>query len=291
MDLCNPKEIKAVMSAFGIAPRKEYGQNFLINRAALEDIADFCADDPQTFVLEIGPGLGALTRALSERYEKVAALEIDKGLIPLLGYTLGGCDNVSVINEDVMKADLTAIIKEYSDGMPTCVCANLPYYITTPILMRLLECGADFKAITIMIQAEVAARLTAKPGSADYGAITVVLEYYGDCKKVLSVSSGSFLPAPKVNSAVVKIELREEKKYKPKSEELFFKLIRAAFEQRRKTLANAISHSFPQLDKEMITSVIEACGHRPDIRGEKLSCLEFCRLSDALNPYMVMKGL
>lgn len=282
MDLCNPKEIKAVMSAFGIAPRKEYGQNFLINRSVLEDIADYCADDSDTFVIEIGPGLGALTRALSERYSRVAAIEIDKGLIPVLNYTLGGCDNVSVVNQDVMKADLAALIDEYSCGLPVCVCANLPYYITTPILMRLLECGVNFEAITVMIQNEVAARLTAAPGSSDYGAITAVLEYYGDCKKVLNVSAGSFLPAPKVNSAVIRIEPRKEKKYNPRNEELFFKLIRAAFEQRRKTFANAISHSFPEWDKNKVAHVIELCGHRVDIRGEKLSCLEFCELSDKL---------
>ncbi len=283
MDLCNPREIKTVMSAFGIAPRKEYGQNFLINRGALEDIADSCADSEDTCVIEIGPGLGALTRALGERYSRVLAIEIDKGLIPILNHTLSGFDNISVINEDVMKVDLVALIEEYSDGLPVSVCANLPYYITTPILMRLLECGAKFESITVMIQAEVAARLTAKPGSADYGAITAVLEYYGDCKKVLSVSPGSFLPAPKVSSSVVKIELRKEKKYTPENEELFFSLIKAAFEQRRKTLANAISHFFPQLDKEKVTAAIESCGHRPDIRGEKLSCAQFCELSDAIN--------
>lgn len=284
MDLCNPGEIRALLSAYGLSPRKDYGQNFLVSREALEEIADTCSPVADTFVIEIGPGLGALTRALADRYARVCAVEIDRGLIPLLRATVGDCSNVEVINADVMQVDLAELIREKSGGMPVCVCANLPYYITTPILMRLLECGAGLSGITVMIQSEVAARLCALPGTADYGAITAVVEYYGDCRRVRTVSAGCFLPAPKVNSTVVRIAVRPEKKYRPLDEAFFFRVIRAAFEQRRKTLQNALSHAFPQLPKESIAAAIASCGHRSDIRGERLSCGDFCRLSDALLP-------
>lgn len=284
MDLCNPGEIRALLSAYGLSPRKDYGQNFLISREALEDIADACSPLSETFVIEIGPGLGALTRALAARYARVCAVEIDRGLIPLLGATVGECANVEIIQADIMQVDLPALIREKSGGMPVCVCANLPYYITTPILMRLLECGAALSGITVMIQSEVAARLCALPGTADYGAITAAIEYYGDCRRVRTVSAGCFFPAPKVNSAVVRIDLRPEPKYHPQDEAFLFRLIRAAFEQRRKTLPNALSHAFPQLSKEKVAAALEACGHRPDVRGERLSCGEFCRLSDLLLP-------
>ena len=175
MDLCNLNVIKSLMADAGITFRKEFGQNFLTNRMIPEDIADNCADVQDSLILEIGPGIGCLTQELAMRYSRVVAVEIDKGLIPILGKTLAEFDNVTVINDDIMKVDLPALIEQYAEGRPVSVCANLPYYITTPILMRLLESGVKFSSITVMVQNEVAARLAAKPGSADYGAITAVL--------------------------------------------------------------------------------------------------------------------
>ena len=220
MDLCNLSVIRELMSDAGITFRKEFGQNFLTNRMIPEDIADSCTDNADSMVLEIGPGIGCLTQELALRYKKVVAVEIDKGLIPILGRTMADYDNVTVINDDIMKVDLQALIDEYSGGLPVAVCANLPYYITTPILMRLLESGVKFTSITIMIQNEVAARLVAKPGSSDYGAITAVLGYYGEAKKLFKVSAGCFVPAPKVDSAVVRIDLYQTPKYTPKNEKL-----------------------------------------------------------------------
>lgn len=283
MDLCNLKVIKNLMSEAGIAFRKDFGQNFLINRIIPEDIADNCADNSERMILEIGPGIGCLTQELALRYKRVVAVEIDKGLIPILDKTLAEYDNVTVINADIMEVDLKALVDEYSAGMPVSVCANLPYYITTPILMRLLESGVKFSSITVMIQNEVAARLVAKAGSADYGAITAVLGYYGQVKKLFKVSAGSFIPAPKVDSAVVRIDLYPEPIYKPKNEKLFRDLIRAAFEMRRKTLVNAVSAKLPHIPKEKILSAIRELGESDTVRGERLSTEQFVKLSDYLN--------
>ncbi len=287
MDLCNLSIIKQLMSEAGIVFRKEFGQNFLINRFVPEEIADSCCDDAESLILEIGPGIGTLTQELAIRYRRVLAIEIDKGLIPILDKTMADFDNVTVINDDVMRVNLPELVEKYSLGLPISVCANLPYYITTPILMLLLESGIKFKSITIMIQNEVASRLTAKPGSSDYGAITAVLGYYGEAKKLFKVSAGSFLPAPKVDSAVIRIDLYDEPKYKPKNEKLFRDLIKAAFEMRRKTLSNAISSKLPKYPKELIASAIRELGHPETVRGERLSTEEFVKLSDYLSNSIV----
>lgn len=283
MDLCNLSVIKSLMADANITFRKEFGQNFLTNRIIPEDIADNCADTTDRLILEIGPGIGCLTQELAIRYKRVVAVEIDKGLIPVLDKTLAEYDNVTVINDDIMKIDLEALIAEYSDGMPVSVCANLPYYITTPILMRLLESGVKFSSITVMVQNEVASRLVAKPGSADYGAITAVLGYYGEARKLFKVSAGCFVPAPKVDSAVVRIDIFDSPKYNVVDERLFRNLIKAAFEMRRKTLQNAISAKFSQYSKEEIASAIASIGHDEKVRGERLSTEDFARLSDVLS--------
>ncbi len=283
MDLCNLSVIKELMSDAGITFRKEFGQNFLTNRIIPEDIADNCTDNKDSLIIEIGPGIGCLTQELALRYKRVVAIEIDKGLIPILGKTLAEYDNVTVINDDVMKTDIQAIVDKYSDGMPVSVCANLPYYITTPILMRLLESGVKFSSITVMIQNEVAARLAAKPGSSDYGAITAVLGYYGTVRKLFKVSAGCFVPAPKVDSAVVRIDLYNEPKFKPENEKLFRDIIKAAFEMRRKTLVNALSAKFPHLGKEKIENAITELGFPAAVRGERLGTEDFVKLSDLLN--------
>ena len=282
MDLCNLSVIKEVMAEAGITFRKEFGQNFLTNRMIPEDIADNCADTPESLIVEIGPGIGCLTKELAERYKRVVAIEIDKGLIPVLSRTLADYDNITVINDDVMKVDLAELVEKYSEGMSVSVCANLPYYITTPILMRLLESGVRFSSITVMVQKEVADRLCAKPGSSDYGAITAVLGYYGRARRLFKVSAGCFVPAPKVDSAVVRIDLFGEPEYKLLDEALFRNLIKAAFEQRRKTLINAVSAKMPEIQKSRLSEALVSLGFDEKIRGERLSTLDFANLSNLL---------
>lgn len=282
MNLCDIRTVREILAAFGTGTKKGFGQNFLINQAIPERIAENCCDDENSVIVEIGPGIGCLTAELAKRYKKVIAFEIDKTLIPVLSYTLGEYKNVEVINEDILEVDLPAVLAEKAAGEKVSVCANLPYYITTPILMRLVECGYPFDSITVMVQAEVASRLAAAPGSADYGAITTSLCYYGTPQKLFTVSAGNFMPAPKVNSAVIRIDLYKDKPVKPKDEALFFKVIKAAFGQRRKTLSNALSTGFPNLPKEQITAAITACGFDERIRGERLSTAEFAMLADKL---------
>ena len=283
MDLCNLSVIKSLMADAGITFRKEFGQNFLTNRIIPEDIADNCADSSDSLILEIGPGIGCLTQELAMRYSKVVAVEIDKGLIPILEKTLADFDNVTVINGDIMKIDLPTLIAEHADGRPVSVCANLPYYITTPILMLLLESGIKFSSITVMVQNEVASRLCAKPGSSDYGAITTAIGYYGTVRKLFKVSAGCFVPAPKVDSAVVRIDLYDKPMYEVRDERLFKNLIKAAFEMRRKTLQNAISAKYPHIPKETLLSAIAEIGHDERVRGERLSTEDFARLANILS--------
>ena len=282
MDLCNLSVIKSVMADAGITFRKEFGPNFLINRIIPEEIAEQCADDPESMILEIGPGIGCLTAELACRYAKVVAVEIDKGLIPVLDRTLAEFDNVTVINDDVMKIDLPALIAEHSEGRPVSVCANLPYYITTPILMMLLESGIKFRTITVMVQNEVAQRLVAPPGKADYGAITAILGYYGTVRRLFKVSAGSFVPAPKVDSAVIRIDLYRDPQYTPKDENLMRNVIKAAFEMRRKTLQNALSAKLSGYTKDEIKEAIVSIGQPETVRGECLSIEDFVNLSDRL---------
>lgn len=282
MDLCNLSTIKSLMSDAGITFRKEFGQNFLTNRMIPEDIADSCADTPETMILEIGPGIGCLTKELAIRYRRVVAVEIDRGLIPILSKTMAEYDNVTIINDDIMKVELEALIREYSCGLPIAVCANLPYYITTPILMRLIESGIKFSSITVMVQNEVANRLVAKPGSSDYGSITAEIGYYGIAEKLFKVSRGCFTPVPKVDSAVVRIDLFGEPRYNVKDEKLFHDLIRAAFDMRRKTLQNAISAKLTQYTKDEVLEAIRAIGHDDKVRGERLSTEDFINLANIL---------
>ena len=282
MDLCNPSVIKSLLGDEGTHLRKEYGQNFLIRREIPARIAEECTENEESMILEIGPGIGCLTKELAERYKRVVAIEIDTGLIPVLNKTLAEYDNITVINADVMEVDLHEIVEKYSDGMPVSVCANLPYYITTPILMRLLESGVKFDAITVMVQNEVASRLVAAPGSSDYGAITAVLGYYGTARKLFRVGAGSFVPPPKVDSAVVRIDLYQEPKYNPKNESFFRNVIKAAFEMRRKTLVNAINAKFSHLEKGRIAAALEQMGLPETVRGERLSTEDFVKLSDLL---------
>lgn len=288
MNLCDMRVIRELMNKHGLKFRHEYGQNFLINPAIPERISMECCDDDDSAILEIGPGLGTLTMYLCKRFSKVTAVEIDRGLIAPLAETLAEFSNCNVINDDIMKVDVKELVEREFSDKKVSVCANLPYYITTPILMKLLESGVKFDNITVMIQSEVADRLTAEAGSADYGAITAVLGYYGTARKLFTVKPGNFEPPPKVNSTVVRIELYDEPKYVPKDTELFFRVIKSAFAQRRKTLLNSLSSGISELSKSEIASAIENCGHRPDVRGEKLSTEDFCNLSDVI--YEIIKN-
>ncbi len=282
MNLCDIKTVKQIMAMFHLTFRKEFGQNFLTDRSVVEDIADACCQDENSTILEIGPGMGTLTYELALRHKSVVALEIDRGLIPVLDYTLGEFDNVTIHNEDVMKADLDALLAPAFASGPVSVCANLPYYITSPILMKLLECGLPFDYITVMIQKEVADRLCSPAGGKDYGAITAVLSYYGEAEKLFNVPADRFIPAPKVDSAVIRIRLYKERPYHPKDEALMFRTIKAAFAQRRKTLSNALSAGFAELTKDQINDIIAACGFEASIRGERLDIAQFVELSDKI---------
>ena len=290
MNLWDPKTIRQIMAVFGLGFRKEFGQNFLTDPMVIDDIADACSQTEECTVLEIGPGIGVLTQALSARYREVVALEIDRSLIPVLKYTLDACKNVTVHNEDVMQADLEELLAEAFAARPVSVCANLPYYITTPILMKLLESRLPFEGITVMVQEEVADRLCAKAGSKAYGAITASVAYYGHAEKLLQVPADRFVPAPKVNSAVVRITLWKDKPCKPQNEALLFRTIKAAFGQRRKTLANALSTGFPELSKEEVSQAIEAIGEAPTVRGERLDIAQFTALSDRIGVLLEQKN-
>lgn len=282
MELTNLSTIRSLMAEAGVEFRKEFGQNFLINPLIPERIAEAASPDEDAVILEIGPGIGTLTQELCRRYARVIAIEIDDGLIPILHKTMAEFDNFVLIHGDCMKLDLSAILAEYAVGKRVSVCANLPYYITTPILMRLLESNLPLDSITVMIQSEVADRLTAAPGSAEYGAITATLGYYGETRRLFTVSAGNFLPAPKVNSAVVQTKLYKEKPFAPLSEAYFHRTVKAAFAQRRKTLVNALSAGFSNVDKATLTEILTELGHSPTVRGERLSTGEFVALSDAL---------
>ncbi|MBQ2765367.1 MAG: 16S rRNA (adenine(1518)-N(6)/adenine(1519)-N(6))-dimethyltransferase RsmA [Clostridia bacterium] len=287
MRLTDLSTIREIMSRHGVSFQKKFGQNFLINPQVPVKIADAACmhhDDEALGILEIGPGIGTLTRELAERADKVVALEIDTALMPILGETLADFDNTSVINQDVMKTDLEELVERefLSQGMRVSVAANLPYYITTPILMKLVESKLPFETITVMIQKEVAQRLTAPAGESEYGAITASLAYYGKTERLFTVPAGCFLPAPKVDSAVIRITLHKQPPVEVLDEATLFKTIRGAFAQRRKTLANSLSTEFSALGREGIAGAISAAGLDPSIRGERLTLEDFSRLSDEL---------
>ena len=296
MNLCDERNVKRIMSMFSTGTKKSFGQNFLINPDVPYNIAKESYEyhrarngAKKSAVIEIGPGIGSLTQELCEAYDKVIAVEIDKTLIPVLEYTLAEHKNVTVINDDFLKLDLEKLINEELGGYEISVCANLPYYITTPIIMALLENArrADgtsyFTSITVMVQKEVALRLCATPKQSDYGAITASINYYGNIEKLFDVTPDNFLPAPKVTSSVVRIELYDTKKYEVKSEKMLHRVISGAFMQRRKTLLNSLSSAFSEIPKDTLADIIERCGFEPTVRGERLSVEDFCRLSDAIS--------
>ncbi len=280
MDLTSPKTIKEICAKFNFRFSKGLGQNFLLDGSVLDKIVE--AAQPKDGVLEIGPGFGVLTGRLAESAEKVVSVEIDKKLIPVLEYTLSEYDNVKIVEKDILKTDLHKLIDEEFGGQKISVAANLPYYITTPIITALIEERLPIKNIVVMVQKEVAERICAAPGKKDYGAISVLCQYYTEPELVATVPAGSFIPPPKVDSAVLKLKLREKPAAEPADEKYFFKVVKAAFAQRRKTLVNCLANGLG-IDKNTAAKAITDCGISPDIRGERLSVQEFAYLSDKLS--------
>jgi 16S rRNA (adenine1518-N6/adenine1519-N6)-dimethyltransferase len=281
MRLTNIGIVKELMEKHGIKFQKKFGQNFLVNPEVPYRIAEESGAHGDACILEIGPGIGTLTQELCEIAKKVVAVEIDTGLIPVLAETLAEYDNVEIINSDIMKTDVKALFEEKFGDDDVYVCANLPYYITTPILMLLLESRLPFKKMTFMVQKEVADRLCATPKDSDYGAVTASVNYYGSVKKLFNVSAGNFMPAPKVDSAVIQITLYEKPPVEVADEKQFFSLIKAAFEQRRKTLVNALNGKVG-ISKDQISLAISNIGLDVNIRGERLGIEDFAKLSDEI---------
>ena len=282
--LGNPQETIAVLQKYNFAFQKKFGQNFLIDPRVLEKIIKAAEITEDDCVLEIGPGIGTMTQHLACAAKKVIAVEIDRALIPILQDTLSGWDNVKIINEDVMKVELAKLAEEENGGKPLKVVANLPYYITTPIIMGLFENHVPLKSITVMVQKEVADRMQVGPGTKDYGALSLAVQYYAKPYIVANVPPNCFMPRPKVGSAVIRLERYEEPPVKVKDEKLMFRIIRASFNQRRKTLANGLKNS-AELDftKEEIAAAIAGIGKEPGVRGETLTLEEFARLADELS--------
>ena len=285
--LGNPKNTIEVLQKYNFNFQKKFGQNFLINTGILEDIiaaAEITKDD---FVLEIGPGIGTMTQYLCESAREVIAVEIDKNLIPILKDTLSAYDNVEVLNDDILKVDIKALAEERNAGKPIKVVANLPYYITTPIIMGLFESHVPIDSITIMVQKEVADRMQEGPGSKEYGALSLAVQYYAHPEIVVNVPPSCFMPQPKVGSAVIRLTRHEAPPVDVENEKLMFQIIRASFNQRRKTLANGLNN-FPglSLSKEVIQQCIEELGVPVTVRGEALSLEQFAQLSNIIGKHL-----
>ena len=282
--LGEPQNTIAVLQKYGFVFQKKYGQNFLIDPHVLDKIVAAAGIGPDDFVVDIGPGIGTLTQYLAYAARSVCAVEIDKNLIPILEDTLSDYDNVEVINNDVLKVDLAALAKEKNNGRPIKVVANLPYYITTPIIMGLFENHVPVDSITVMVQKEVADRMQTGPGSKDYGALSLAVQYYAEPYLVANVPQNCFIPRPNVGSAVIRLTRHREPPVKVADPALMFKLIRASFGQRRKTLQNGLNNS-PELSfsKEQIAAAIGSLGVPAAIRGEALTLEQFARLADYLS--------
>ena len=282
-NLGNPKNTIEIIQKYEFMFQKKFGQNFLIDTHVLEKIISAAGITKDDCVLEIGPGIGTMTQYLAENAGHVVAVEIDRNLIPILKETLADYDNVTVINEDILRVDIKALAEEYNDGKPIKVVANLPYYITTPIIMGLFESGVPIDNITVMVQKEVADRMKEGPGSKDYGALSLAVQYYAEPEIVANVPPNCFIPRPNVGSAVIRLTRHKEMPVEVKDPALMFKIIRASFNQRRKTLQNGLGNA-PELPytKEQIAAAIAEMGLTPTIRGEALSLAQFAQLSDIL---------
>ena len=281
--LGNSKNTIEILQKYGFRFQKKFGQNFLINPSVLEDIIDAAEVTKEDFVLEIGPGIGTMTQYLCESAREVVAVEVDRNLIPILEDTLSEYDNVTVLNEDILKVDIAKLAQEKNAGKPIKVVANLPYYITTPIIMGLFESHVPLESITIMVQKEVADRMQEGPGSKDYGALSLAVQYYAKPEIMLEVPPSCFMPQPKVGSAVIRLTRHEKPPVEVKSEKLLFQVIRASFNQRRKTLVNGLSNfGVFGLTKEVLQECIEELGVSGTIRGEALTLEQFAKLSNII---------
>ena len=282
-NLGNPKNTIEIIQKYEFMFQKKFGQNFLIDTHVLEKIISAAGITKNDCVLEIGPGIGTMTQYLAENAGHVVAVEIDRNLIPILKETLADYDNVTVINEDILRVDIKALAEEYNGGKPIKVVANLPYYITTPIIMGLFESGMPIDNITVMVQKEVADRMKEGPGSKDYGALSLAVQYYAEPEIVANVPPNCFIPRPNVGSAVIRLTRHKEMPVEVKDPALMFKIIRASFNQRRKTLQNGLGNA-PELPytKEQIAAAIAEMGLTPTIRGEAVSLAQFAQLSDIL---------
>lgn len=282
LELTDIGTIKALLARHGFHFSKALGQNFIVNPSVCPRMADESGIDSESGVIEIGAGIGVLTAELAKRAKKVVCIELDSKLLPILDETLADFDNIEIINADVLKTDLAALIEEKFGGMPVYVCANLPYYITSPVIMTLLESRLPLKAVTVMVQREAAQRLCAPVGSRLSGAVTVAVDYYAEARKLFDVSAGSFMPAPKVDSSVICLDIREKPGIEVSDEKLFFSMVHAAFSQRRKTASNSIS-SGTGIPKAVVAEAIERCGFPPSVRAESMTAEQLAALCEALN--------
>lgn len=282
LELTDIGTIKALLARHGFHFSKALGQNFIVNPSVCPRMADESGIDSESGVIEIGAGIGVLTAELAKRAKKVVCIELDSKLLPILDETLADFDNIEIINADVLKIDLAALIEEKFGGMPVYVCANLPYYITSPVIMTLLESRLPLKAVTVMVQREAAQRLCAPVGSRLSGAVTVAVDYYAEARKLFDVSAGSFMPAPKVDSSVIRLDIREKPGIEVSDEKLFFSMVHAAFGQRRKTASNSIS-SGTGIPKAVVAEAIERCGFPPSVRAESMTDEQLAALCEALN--------
>lgn len=277
--------IKDILGRHGFHFSKALGQNFIVNPSVCPRMAEESGIDETCGVIEIGAGIGVLTAELAKRAKKVVCVELDTRLLPILAETLADFDNIEIINQDVLKTDLAALIEEKFEGMPVYVCANLPYYITSPVIMTLLESRLPIESITVMVQKEAAQRLCAPVGSRLSGAVTVAVDYYAHAQKLFDVSAGSFMPAPKVDSCVIRMDIRKTPEIEITDEELFFRMVHAAFGQRRKTAANSISAG-SGIPKDAVIKAIEECGFEPSVRAEGLTMHELAMLSEKISEIM-----
>ncbi len=281
--LSNPQQTIQVLQKHDFKFKKKFGQNFLIDPHVLDKIVDAAQITKDDFVLEIGPGIGTLTQYLCEHARQVLAVEIDKNLIPILQETLSSYDNVDILQGDILKQDIEAIANQYNEGKPIKVVANLPYYITTPIIMELFESRVPLANVTVMVQKEVADRMKAEPGSKDCGALSLAVQYYAEPYIAAFVPPNCFMPRPNVGSAVIRLDCLAKTPVEVKDEKLMFRLIRASFNQRRKTLQNGIANSSElSYSKAQVAEAIEKAGFDANVRGEKLGLVEFARLADVL---------
>ena len=284
IDVCDIQVMKPLLTEHGFHFSKAKGQNFLIARWVPESIAREAGVDETAGVLEIGPGIGPLTQQLCLRAKKVCAVELDKRLEPLLQKTVGGFDNLEILWNDVLKLDVPALVRERFQGLRPMACANLPYYITSPILSALLEADC-FESVTVMVQKEVAQRIAARPGSEDYSAFTVFCQYWAEPELLFDVPAHCFLPQPKVTSAVISLRVRKERPWDIRDKDLFFRVVRASFAMRRKKLSNGLASGFPELGKAGAAEVIAVAGFPENVRGETLSIADFAKIADAITQW------